>query len=98
MKCIGKVQCLKLFPIFIRDVNSWSMNFNINTAAVPVEHQKQFFDLLVRYYETNKIEEIKKFLYETSVSGIQFDKIIEKNPVSKEEFYRKKGKPSGLRL
>ncbi len=66
--------------------------------SIPVEYQKQFFALLVEYYETNKIEEIKKFVYETSVSGIQFDKKIEKNPVSKEEFYRKKVKPSGPRL
>ena len=58
--------------------------------SIPVEHQKQFFSLLVEYYETNKIEKIKRFVYETSVSGIRFNKEIDKNPVSKEEFYRKK--------
>ena len=60
--------------------------------SIPVEHQEQFFVMLVKYYETNQMDEIKQFVYESSVSGINFQKKMDAKPVSKEEFYRKKVK------
>ena len=60
--------------------------------SIPVEHQKQFFIMLVKYYETNQMDEIKEFVYENAISGINFEKKQDKKPLSKDEFYRKKVK------
>ena len=54
--------------------------------------------MLVKYYETNQMDEIKQFVYESSVSGINFQKKMDAKPVSKEEFYRKKVKPISPKL
>ena len=37
--------------------------------AIPVEHKNKFDELLIKYYETNKSEELIKFLDETSLDG-----------------------------
>lgn len=66
--------------------------------SIPVEHQKEFFVLLVKYYETNQMEELKRFVYETSISGIHFERKIEQKPISKEEFYRKRKKTISPKL
>lgn len=66
--------------------------------SIPVEYQEQFFVMLVKYYETNQMDEIKQFVYESSVSGINFQKKMDAKPVSKEEFYRKKVKPISPKL
>ena len=54
------------------------------------------------YYITYKYtitpNEIKQFVYESSVSGINFQKKMDVKPVSKEEFYRKKVKPISPKL
>ena len=60
--------------------------------SIPVEHQKQFFIMLVKYYETKQMDEIKEFVYEKAISGINFEKKQDKKPLSKDEFYRKKVK------
>lgn len=60
--------------------------------SIPVEHQKQFFIMLVKYYETKQMDEIKEFVYENAISGINFEKKQDKKPLSKDEFYRKKVK------
>ena len=38
--------------------------------AVPVEEIGSYFTKLITYYETGNNDELKKFLYETSVDGI----------------------------
>ena len=58
--------------------------------SIPVEHQKQFFEMLVKYYETNQMKEIKKFVYDNAVSGISFEKKRNTHPLSEKEFYKKK--------
>lgn len=60
--------------------------------SIQVEHQKQFFIMLVKYYETKQMDEIKEFVYENAISGINFEKKQDKKPLSKDEFYRKKVK------
>lgn len=57
--------------------------------SIPVEYQKDFFVLLVKYYETDQMEELKQFVYETSINGIHFEKTIAHEPISKNEFYIK---------
>ena len=61
--------------------------------SIPVEYQKQFFVMLVNYYETNQMDEIKEFVYENAISGINFERKQDQKPLSEEEFYRKKVKP-----
>lgn len=37
--------------------------------AIPIEKQPEFFALLVKYYETAIVTDIKNFLYQTSIDG-----------------------------
>ncbi len=53
--------------------------------AVPVEKQSEFFSHLVRYYETGRTEEIKTFLYETSIDGFNKE-IASQPPIDKAQF------------
>lgn len=41
--------------------------------AVPVEKQPEFTRLLISYYETNKMDEVKGFLYENCIDGFAFE-------------------------
>jgi len=40
--------------------------------SIPIEHQQMFTQLLVAFYESGNASEITKFLYETSIDGIDF--------------------------
>jgi len=40
--------------------------------SVPIELQPQFTGMLVRYYETNDMSEIKMFAYDMCIDGIEF--------------------------
>lgn len=42
--------------------------------SVAQEHRKSFYDKLVRYYETGEKEELKIFLYENCIDGMDFSK------------------------
>ena len=39
--------------------------------AVPIEQIGVFFTKLINYYETNDIKEIKKFIYNNCIDGIE---------------------------
>ncbi|HBP63906.1 MAG TPA: cell filamentation protein Fic [Desulfosporosinus sp.] len=41
--------------------------------AIPIEHQREFTALLIRFYETNKMEDIINFVYDRCIDGIDFD-------------------------
>lgn len=45
--------------------------------SIPIEHQRTFTGLLVQYYESGDMAEIKSFIYEYCIDGIQFDPISE---------------------
>lgn len=45
--------------------------------SIPIEHQRTFTGLLVQYYESNDMTEIKSFIYDYCIDGIQFDPIHE---------------------
>lgn len=40
--------------------------------SVPIEYQPEFTKLLVEYYESKNMDELKDFVYETSIDGIDF--------------------------
>jgi len=40
--------------------------------SVPIEKQVAFTELLVKYYETNEMAEIKEFVYDNCIDGIAF--------------------------
>lgn len=56
--------------------------------SIPIERQKEFLSMLVQFYETNRMERLKKFIYETSVAGLVLPKRAPQEAVSEEEFYR----------
>ncbi|MDD4592785.1 MAG: Fic family protein [Parabacteroides sp.] len=39
---------------------------------VPIEHQPEFTKQLVEYYESGHMDQLKEFIYETSIDGIDF--------------------------
>lgn len=41
--------------------------------SIPIEHQLEFTRLLVEYYESASMDELKEFVYETSIDGIAFE-------------------------
>lgn len=45
--------------------------------SVPIELQPTFTKLLIEFYETNNMEEIKHFLYENCIDGIEFKPLTE---------------------
>lgn len=53
--------------------------------SIPIEWQRDFTDLLIKYYETNKANVIKTFVYNKCIDGIDFQpkKIIQKNKDAK---------------
>ncbi len=54
---------------------------------IPVEQQIEFLNMLVDYYESNQSEEIKKFLFEFSIEGIEKNK-VQQPSIRKKEFYK----------
>lgn len=57
---------------------------------IPVEKNNEFFELLVKYYETNQDERITEFLYQTSILGKKTVREIENEPINEEMFKRKR--------
>lgn len=41
--------------------------------SIPIEKQKEFFELLITYYETNEMDRLKQFIYEYCIDGIIFE-------------------------
>lgn len=37
---------------------------------MPIEFQPEFLKLLIKFYETNDMEYLKKFVYENCIDGI----------------------------
>jgi hypothetical protein len=42
--------------------------------TVPLEDQTQFRDMLIKFYETNDMTQIKDFVYEKCIDGVDFPK------------------------
>ena len=45
--------------------------------SVPIELQPTFTGMLIQFYETNDMREIKQFLYENCLDGIEFEPLPE---------------------
>jgi len=41
--------------------------------SIPSEKIKKFYELLIRFYETNEMNYIKKFIYENCIDGLNFN-------------------------
>lgn len=48
--------------------------------TIPIEEQVEFKKLLIKYYETNNMDDIKKFIYEKCIDGIPFENKLEDLP------------------
>lgn len=46
-------------------------------TSVPIELQPAFTGLLIQFYESNDMTEIKQFLYENCINGIEFTPLSE---------------------
>lgn len=57
---------------------------------IPVEKNNEFFELLVKFYETNQDEQITEFLYQTSILGKKVVSEIQNEPISEEMFKRER--------
>lgn len=40
--------------------------------SIPEEEIKSFYELLIRFYETNDMGKIKNFVYEKCIDGLDF--------------------------
>ena len=40
--------------------------------SIPIDKQPEFYKLLIKYYETNNNEEIKKYIYDYCIDGMKF--------------------------
>lgn len=56
--------------------------------SIPVEAQKDFFGLLIKYYETGDMKDIAKFIRDTSIDGFQRRKTLQPE-LSKDCFSKK---------
>lgn len=53
--------------------NQIMISNGVGILSVPVEKQAEFTHLLINYYETNKNDEVKEFLYESCIDGLAFE-------------------------
>ncbi len=53
--------------------------------SVPIELQPVFTGLLIRFYESNDMTEIKQFLYENCIDGIEFTPLLEQEAERRRE-------------
>lgn len=62
--------------------------------SIPVSKQKDFFQLLIEYYESNDMRQIKEFVYNTSIEGYnskdQAKAIKKEEEIDYQAFFKKK--------
>lgn len=46
----------------------------VGIISVPIECQEKFREMLIKFYETDNMEEIKEFLYKNCIDGMEFIK------------------------
>ena len=51
----------------------------VGIISIPIEYQEKFRDMLIKFYETNNMKDIKAFLYQNCIDGIEFNKTKENN-------------------
>lgn len=59
---------------------------------IPVERNKEFFQLLVSFYETNEDSKILNFIYNTSIFGKRTVEMAEQEPINESMFKKHHGK------
>lgn len=56
--------------------NQYMIQHGKGIISIPIENQQEFFKLLVDYYETNDMQEIKQFVYDNAITGITLNKSV----------------------
>lgn len=59
--------------------NQIMISNGVGIISIPVELQRQFSKMLVEFYETNIMEDIKYFIYNSCIEGIPLESISTKN-------------------
>ena len=56
--------------------NKIMIDNGLGIISIAQEHQPTFYEKLIKFYETGDNEDLKKWLYETSIDGIDLNKRI----------------------
>lgn len=67
--------------------NQIMISNGVGIISIPVELQRQFSKMLVEFYETNKMEDIKYFVYNSCIEGIPLESINSKNTYDPNDDY-----------
>lgn len=67
--------------------NQIMISNGVGIISIPVELQRQFSKMLVEFYETNKMEDIKYFVYNSCIEGIPLESINTKNTYDPNDDY-----------
>ena len=57
-------------------VNAEMIASGCGIISVPIEKQRDFTMLLIKYYESGDMAEIKDYLYESCIDGIDFPQMV----------------------
>jgi hypothetical protein len=52
--------------------NQVMISFGCGVISVPIEQQRDFTTMLVKFYESNDMEPLKAFVYDYCIDGIEF--------------------------
>ena len=47
--------------------------------SIPIDKQERFYELLIKFYETNKMCAVKKFIFDNCISGIELKNNLDEN-------------------
>ena len=56
--------------------NQIMISSGVGIISIPIDLQRSFSELLVKFYETNNMEEIKNFVYKFCIEGIPLKNTI----------------------
>ena len=59
--------------------NQIMISSGVGIISIPIDLQRSFSELLVKFYETNNMEEIKNFVYKFCIEGIPLKNTISEN-------------------
>ena len=54
--------------------NQIMISNGVGIISIPIELQRDFSKMLVEFYETNKMDDIKEFIYHSCIDGIPLQK------------------------
>lgn len=57
--------------------NQVMISSGCGVISVPIEQQRDFTTMLVQFYESNDMEPLKAFVYDSCIDGISFEPVPE---------------------